>query len=705
MNILQIIPALEVGGAERGTVELAQHLVARGHRSVVISGGGELVSRLEASGSKHVRLPVGDKNPWTVFRMVREVSRIIEKEKIDLVHARSRVPGFIAFLACRKTFRPFVTTCHGYYRKNFFGYCMGWAKRVIVSSQAIGKHMLEDFEVVPERLALIPRGVDLDEFTYRSSRKRLEGDFTVGMIGRITPLKGHLDFIRAVSRVVRVFPKIRVLIVGEAPPERAKYREELELLVKRLGLHQTVEFWGRSQNIPDVLFEMDLLVVATKTPEAFGRVIIEAGACGVPVVATRVGGIVEILDEGKDGLLVPPRDPLALSEAIVRVLKDPALAESFAKRLREKVEKKYSLKQMVDKTIHEYEKALKAERILVIKLGAIGDVVLIVPSLRAIRKRFPKSSITLLVGRDAFELVQHTPYVDDLMVYDPARKERTWKSRFRLASELRRRGFDRVIDLQNNKTSQLLSYLSCAPKRYGWDRGVFRFLVNFKVRDPGPMGPVAHQGHLLRLLEIEEVEPALELWSQPKDEATVDRFLRQEWIAGTEPLVGVNLGGSPRWETKRWPVASIASLCDRLAQDRIRVVLTGSERERSLVHEVLARVRTKPIVAVGKTTLPQMVSLMRRFSAFVTVDSAPMHIAASLKVPVIALFGPTDPKRHFPPTERGVVLNKQVKCHPCYRRRCPIGLICMTGITPDEVYREVKQWIEHDANSPFQHSS
>lgn len=102
----------------------------------------------------------------------------------------------------------------------------------------------------------------------------------------------------------------------------------------------------------------------------------------------------------------------------------------------------------------------------------------------------------------------------------------------------------------------------------------------------------------------------------------------------------------------------------------------------------------KPIVAIGKTTLPQLASLIRRCRAFVTVDSAPLHLAASMDTPVIALFGPTDPKRHFPPVGKGIVLNKKVKCHPCYLRRCPIGLICMTRITPQEVYQEVKRWVQ-----------
>jgi len=701
MRILQLIPALKVGGAERGTVELAKGLVAQGHASVVISGGGDLVRILEMQGSTHYTLPIGEKNLWTIFRMIKRVAHIIKKEEIDIVHARSRIPGLIAFLACRKTGKPLVTTCHGYYRKNFFAYCMGWGKRVIVSSQAIGKHMLEDFEVSQERLRLIPRGVDLEQFIYQSIHRKEHDDFTIGMIGRITPIKGHVNFIRAISRVVRIFPKIRVLIVGDAPPEKAKYREELELLVKRLGLHQTVEFTGTSQNVPRLLSEMDLVVMASNIQEAFGRVIIEAGACGVPVVATRVGGVVDILEDGKDGLLIPPEDPLALSEAILRLLQDRQLATSFSKRLREKVVEKYSLEQMVNKTIKVYEDVLQEEKILIIKLSAIGDVVLIVPSLRAIRKRFPKAHLTLLVGRDSFELVQHCPYIDDLIVYDPVRKERKRKDRLRFSSTLRRIGFDRVIDLQNNKTSQWLSYFSLAPKRYGFRRGKLKFLVNHSINDPGPMPPLKHQGFLLSLLDIHDMDETLELWPQPKDNAFVETLLRQEWLTGNETLIGMNLGGSPQWETKQWPISYMAELCDRLAQDKIRVVLTGSEMNRPQLQELLSKVKTKPVVAVGKTTLPQLAALIQRCRVFVTVDSAPMHIAASVGTPIVTFFGPTDPLRHFPPTEKGVFLNKKVKCHPCYRRRCPVGLICMTEIKPQEVYRAVQHWIQE----PHEHSS
>ena len=576
MKVLQLIPALDVGGTERGTVELAKGLIQRGHEALVVSDGGELVTLLESCGAKHISLPVGSKSPWTFLRMVRKVSELIVEEKVDLVHARSRVPGLIGFLACRRRRVPFVTTCHGYYRKNIFGTAMGWGKRVIVSSHAIGRHMLDDFEVSEERLRLIPRGVDLEAFPYRSPRRRPQREKTVGMIGRITPLKGHVDFIRAMSRVVRIFPTLSVLIVGEAPPGK-KYRQELELLVRRLGLHHTIEFRDTTRDVPGLLADLDLLVLSSRTPEAFGRVLIEAGSCGVPVVATRVGGVVEVVEDGKEGLLVPPQDPVALSEAILRLLKDPTLAETFSRNFRSKIEKEYSLEKMVDRTLQVYQEALETERILILKLGAVGDVVLITPSLRAIRRKFPKATISLLVGRDAFELVQHCPYIDELLTNDRTRKDRGILGLWRLGSQLRRRGFDLVVDLQNNKKSQLLSYLSMAPRRVGWARGPLRCLVNEGQPEPKePMPPVTHQFRLLRALGVDGGEESLELWVQPKEDAYIERFLEGEWLSGNEPLIGLNLGGSPQWLTKRWPLDYFVELCDRLSREKMRVVVTGT---------------------------------------------------------------------------------------------------------------------------------
>ena len=160
MKILQILPELNVGGVETGTLDLAKYLLRRGHKAVVVSAGGSLVKDLEVMGVKHYRLPVHNKSLFSMIKSIGPLADIIRKEGIDIVHARSRAPAWIAYFACRRTKTVFITTCHGYYTKHLFSYVMGWAKRVIVLSNVIARHMLEDFAVPLERIRLVPRSVD-----------------------------------------------------------------------------------------------------------------------------------------------------------------------------------------------------------------------------------------------------------------------------------------------------------------------------------------------------------------------------------------------------------------------------------------------------------------------------------------------------------------------------------------------------------------
>ena len=285
MNILQILPELNVGGVETGTVDLAKYLVAQGHTSVVVSNGGPLAAQLQSEGSKHYTLPVQKKNLFTMYLCIGKLAGIIQKEKIDIVHARSRVPAWIAFFACRQTEAHFLTTCHGYYSSHFFSKVMGWGKMVIAISEAVGRHMVHDFATPAENIRVIPRSVDLEKFNLPRAPKDDKNAFTVVMIGRITPLKGHPYFLKAMARVIHQLPGVKVQIIGDAPPKKQAYKDDLVLLVKRLGISERVEFFGNRWDIPEFLSKADCLVLSTTTQEAFGRVVIEAQAAGVPVVA------------------------------------------------------------------------------------------------------------------------------------------------------------------------------------------------------------------------------------------------------------------------------------------------------------------------------------------------------------------------------------------------------------------------------------
>ena len=226
MNVLQILPELKVGGVETGTVDLARWLKSNGHKAVVISGGGRLVKQLHRDNITHYELPVGKKSLVSIIAMIGKVADIIRKERIQIVHARSRVPAMIAFFAAKITRVIFITTAHGYYKRHFFSRVMGWGKFVIVASNVMARHMMENFGVPYDRIRLIPRGADLKKYTFRDIAVKERRDYKIGMIGRITPLKGHEYFLRAIAPIWRDMPNLKVVIVGEPPAGKERYKEE-----------------------------------------------------------------------------------------------------------------------------------------------------------------------------------------------------------------------------------------------------------------------------------------------------------------------------------------------------------------------------------------------------------------------------------------------------------------------------------------------
>ena len=706
LTVLQIVPSLRIGGVETGTVDLALALMAKGHRAIVISSGGPLTERLEAAGVIHVTLPVHRKAPWTILRMVPRVAELIESHGVDVVHVRSRVPAIVGFLAWRRmaskvSFREghrqripvFLTTAHGYYSRHLFSRIMGWGRFVIAISERIARRMIDDFGVPPERVRLVPRGVELEKFSWAEPRRTVpNGEWIVAVIGRITPIKGHRELIRAFQIVSKSFPKARLKIVGEPANESAL--AELKGLVNRLELGERVEFVGREPDIPRLMSHLDLVVLPSTGQEAFGRVLIEAGAAGVPVVATEVGGVSEVVVDRKTGLLVPPADPVALAAGIVTLLKDRNLAVELSQAARRRVESLFSLGRMVDQTLKVYEEASQRLKILVIKLSAIGDVALATPSLRALRARFPKAQITVLVGREARELLHRCPYLDDLIVFDSPR-DGSPLGLLRLGTKLAKRQVDLVVDFQNNRVSHWLGLLSGAPQRYGYaGRRWSRLLTHSVKQSEVPTPPVEQQFRLLRALGIQGASDPLELWPGPSDEAKAGALIEEAWVAENQPLVVVHPGGHPRWLSKRWPPSRYAQLIDRLATvAKARVILTGSSAEARLAEEIHRSTHAKPILAVGRTSLNELAALVHRADCFVGGDTAALHIAAAVGTPLVALYGSTDPVRHLPPTPKVKLLKKQLPCSPCYHRRCPrVGsgqMECMRLITVDEVLQAV----------------
>ncbi len=711
LTVLQLVPALRGGGVETGTVDLARGLIARGHRALVISSGGPLARQLEAMGAIHYVLPIQRKLPWTILTLAQRVAEVVESHGVDVIHARSRVPALVGYLAWRRVVRKvsfrvggrqrvpcFITTAHGLYAEHPISQVMGWGRFVIANSESVARHMIIAFGVPPEKARFIPRGVDLERFRWQEPRKEApKGEWRIASIGRVTPIKGFLELVRAFAVVAEQFPRAKLLIVGAAEGRHRRHLAELQAQVERLNLTQRVEFTGHDPDVPALLKKVDLVVLSSTGPEAFGRVLIEAGAAGVPVVGTRVGGVPEVVLDGKTGLLVPPSDPVSLSQAMTQLLRDRALAATLARENRKRVEAVYPMSRMISQTLEVYQEASERMRILVIKLGATGDVVLITPSLRALRRRFPGAHITVLVGRDSRELLNRCPHLDDLIIFD-RRRDGSWRGLARLARQLRGAQADLVVDFQNNRISHWLSWASGAPQRYGYDGRRWSALLTHRAAEPeGPVPPVQHQFHLLELLGIREADPRLELWPGPADASQVEALLRESWIAESQPLVALHPGS--RWASKRWPARAYAELADRLAVEaKARVILTGSAEERPLCEQIRRWAKTKPIVAAGATSLNELAALMRRCRVLVCGDSAPIHMAAAGGAACVAIFGPTSHVRHLPPNPRQKVLRVELPCSPCYRSRCyrpgAGQMECMRTISVEQVMRTVRELLK-----------
>ncbi len=693
MRILQIVPQMKMGGVETGTLDLACELVRLGHSAFVVSAGGPLVQSLEKVGVRHIELPVHRKSLWSIWSSSRALKRIIQNEKIEIVHARSRAPAWVAWLAVRGTSARFVTTAHGYYRPHWGSRVMGWGERVIAVSEAIREHLLHNFGVSNERIRLIPRGVDLKKFPFYSKSINFKTPH-IGILGRITPLKGHEFFLMAMKEVIKTFPDAKGFVIGDAPASKQNYYQGLLKLRENLGLSSYVDFLPGTQNVYEAMKDLDLLVLATTTPEAFGRVLVEAQAVGVPVIATRVGGVVDIIEHRKNGWLVPPQDAQTLAEQMIQVLKNPESLSSVIQEARHSVEEKFNLNLMVKRTLEVYEELLKIPRILVIKSSALGDVILASPTFRALKKNYPNSHVSLLVQEAYQKVVEHCPYLEEKIIFP---KKVNLKSFFKLLHEIKIRRFDILIDLQNNEKSHLLGFLSRIPVRVGFGRQGRGFLLTHHIPYQKDVGPIESQNRLLQLLGISHQDVYLEMWNSPQQKEWVEDFFKVHQLSSSNTLIALFPFSNVRWQTKRWGFEHFRELAKLVSQrlKAIPVFIGGKEDEKD-AQELLSGLEIKYLNLIGQLDLGVLSEFLRRCQLWIGGDSAPLHLAAAVGTPAIALFGPTEPLRHVPPGNVKV-LTHPVPCAPCYSPICKIVTHdCLEKISVNQVFQEIQKIIKHE---------
>ena len=373
-TVLQVLPALETGGVERSTVDIAQALVAAGWGALVASAGGPMENELRRVGADHWQLPLSGKNPFVIRANVARLEALIEGEGVDLIHARSRAPAWSALYAARRTGRPFITTFHGAYNfnnplKRLYNSVMARGDRVIANSAFIDEHMARHYHPDPARVRVVPRGIDFERFDPErvddgrmvrlAEHWRLpDGAPAVLLPGRLSRWKGHQVLIEALAQLDR--PDVRCLLVGSDQGRHA-YHRELQKQIKAHGLDDSVHIVDHCDDMPAAYMLADVVVSASLDPEAFGRVAVEAQAMGRPTIATDHGGARETMVDGETGWLTKPGNIRALSAALAAALDlDPSARQALAARAMARVRAKFSKQSMCEATLAIYGELLDA---------------------------------------------------------------------------------------------------------------------------------------------------------------------------------------------------------------------------------------------------------------------------------------------------------------------------------------------------------
>jgi glycosyltransferase involved in cell wall biosynthesis len=369
MKIIQILPELNGGGVERGTLEVACSLVGNGHQAIVISNGGRMVEELEKAGARHIQLPVHRKSPASLAQ-IPHLRKLFITEKPDIIHLRSRMPAWLAKLAWdtmdRRTRPRLVTTVHGFYSVNAYSAVMTRGEAVIAVSESVRDYILKNYQKVdPAKIRVIHRGVDETIYpigfepepdwlaAWKKANPSLEDRIPLLMPARLTRWKGQVDFLNLIDRLIALGRPVHGLIVGEAHQNKASFLDELKALAIRLGVEEHVSFLGHRTDLREIMAVSSLVYSLSLDPEAFGRTSLEALALGKPVVGYDHGGVAEQLRVIFPDGLAPVGDVEAAVAATVDILdhgKTPTSIGSF------------TLRSMLESTFGVYEAVLGAPR-------------------------------------------------------------------------------------------------------------------------------------------------------------------------------------------------------------------------------------------------------------------------------------------------------------------------------------------------------
>jgi len=362
MNILFIANHLNVGGISSYIFTLASGLKEKGHNVYLATSAGELLEKFSASGLMYFKAPLNTKKEISlkiIFSFLK-LRKEIKKFEIDLIHSNSRTTQVLGDLLSRYLAKPHIFTCHGFFKPKLSRKLFPcWGQSVIAISQQVKEHLISDFKLDERKISVINNGIDTKKFGDFSARERMRKDlgvidaFLIGIIARLSDVKGHLYLIRAMQKVVKDFPSAKLLIIGEG-----KMKEALVKQVDGLGIKTNVLFIPEVGNIVDMLAAMDIFVMPS-LQEGLGLALMEAMAQGLPVIGSCVGGIKTLIQHKINGLLVRSADDGQIAKAIVELFKDPDLRYNLGKNARKFIIDNFSKEKMVLATEEIYKRCLE----------------------------------------------------------------------------------------------------------------------------------------------------------------------------------------------------------------------------------------------------------------------------------------------------------------------------------------------------------
>ena len=337
--------------------------------------------------------------------------------------------------------------------------------------------------------------------------------------------------------------------------------------------------------------------------------------------------------------------------------------------------------------------AKSSNRILVAQTGGwIGDMILLTPALRALKRTYPQSYLVLLIRPLVANLMKSCPYVDEVIIDSKGDGINRLQSFYKLVRRVRQGRFNLAVVLHpTSLRNALIPFLGGVPRRVGSNVGGRGMLLSRSCTNDTTVHEVDRYLRVLQLLNVEEPNSGLEFWHTDADRSVIHQLLSGWDVRPEDRIIGINLGTT--WGTKSWALDRFADVIAGI-QDRIEgaIVLTGSSSEVGLGTALQDLINGRVVNLIGKTTILQLGALIERCSLYLTCDSGPMHIAAAVGTPTIALFGPTNPQRHRPYGEGHHVIEKDVSCRPCYKRRCiriDAPNLCMTEIQTADVIEQI----------------